>query len=112
MVVIFVVAWVLLQQNGYKFKIIFRELESTGLWEPAAGCVGCCQAGSGRTGVKLPLVTVKCTCHGRQLGPQQVQHNLGGGGSVWWDGRRGANPAQETWWLNWWNVGLEIQWIP
>ena len=31
------VAWVLLQQNRYKFKISNRELEFMGLWELAAG---------------------------------------------------------------------------
>ena len=42
-------AWVILQLSGYKFKIIYRELEFMGLWELAVGCGGCCQAGSGRT---------------------------------------------------------------
>ena len=37
MVEVFVVAWMLLQQNGYKFKIIYRELEFMRLWELAAG---------------------------------------------------------------------------
>ena len=27
------VAWVILQQSGYKFKINYRELECMGLWE-------------------------------------------------------------------------------
>ena len=58
MVVVVVV--VLLQPSGYKFNIIYRELEFMGLWELAAGCGDCCQVGSGRIGVKYRVKLPRC----------------------------------------------------
>ena len=40
-----------IQLDKTSFKIIYRDLEFMRQWKLAAGCGGCCQAGSGRTGL-------------------------------------------------------------